>query len=77
MSAINSSLATGTVEANRRWYLTGQGQCLVLREDGDQLDHLPPGARLAVASHLVTVEQFLRFRSGHDYDRKVSPDLTF
>jgi hypothetical protein len=76
MLAIHSRLATGAVEANRRWYLTGQGQCMVVIDGGGKLDQLPHGSRLAVGSNLVTVEQFLRFRSEHDYDREYSAERT-
>jgi len=74
--AIGSRLATGRVDTNRRWYVTGQAQCIMVIDDEGELDHLPRGARLAIASKLVTVDQFLRFRAEQDYAHKYTPERT-
>ncbi len=78
MKAINKGLATGKVEGKRQWYLNRQGQTMVVvPTPGEfwmgesQEKHRRKIDRIfAIASKEVTVEQFLRFRKEHEYDKQ-------
>jgi serine/threonine protein kinase/formylglycine-generating enzyme required for sulfatase activity len=72
-----------------RWYINGQGQTMIIvprpgeftMGEGTQSVPWGPGARhkekidwsFAIASKPVTVEQFLRFRKDHRYNRQAAP----
>jgi serine/threonine protein kinase/formylglycine-generating enzyme required for sulfatase activity len=80
VEAIDRALATGKVEGPRRWYLNGQGQTMVIVPPGDfwmgegQERHRRRIDRtFALAAREVTVEEFLRFRKEHDYNKMASP----
>src|SRR5262249_52804451 len=80
VEAIDRALATGKVEGPRRWYLDGQGQTMVIVPPGDfwmgkgQERHRRRIDRtFALAAREGTVEEFLRFRKEHDYNKKAAP----
>ena len=65
----------------RRWYINGQGQTMVVvansgefwMGEGTERHRVQIGRNFAIASKEVTVEQFLRFRKEHQYDKKIAP----
>jgi formylglycine-generating enzyme required for sulfatase activity len=77
LKKIDKELATGKVEGKRRWYINGQGDAMVVianagefwMGDGPERHRQKIGRSFAVASKEVTVEQFLRFRKGHQYSK--------
>ena len=81
LKEIDKGLATGSVQGGRQWYVNRQGQTMVVvprpgefSMGEDEKKHRRRIDRsYAIASKEVTVEQFLRFRKGHDYDKKASP----
>jgi formylglycine-generating enzyme required for sulfatase activity len=81
LTKIEQELATGKVEGKREWYVNGQGQTMVVLLDAgefwmgeDQGRHRQKvGRSFAVASKEVTVEQFLRFRQVHQYQKEFAP----
>ena len=74
-------LATDKVEGKRQWYLHGQGQTMVVianagefwMGEGQERHRQKIGRSFAVASKEVTVEQFLRFRQDHQYNKERAP----
>src|SRR5262249_48294649 len=74
-------LVTGKVEGKRQWYLNGQGQTMVVLVNAGEfwMGERPErhrqkiGRSFAVASKEVTVEQFLRFRKDHQYEKRYAP----
>jgi formylglycine-generating enzyme required for sulfatase activity len=80
-AAVDRELAAGKADGGRRWYVTGQGQTMVivaeprdvwLGEGGDRRRRRIDWS-FAVAAKEVTVEQFLRFRAGHKFSDKLAP----
>ncbi len=77
LAVIDKALATGKVEGQRQWYLTGQGQTMtvVLKPgefwmgEGKERHRRRIDRSFAIASKDVTAEQFLRFRKGHEYEK--------
>lgn len=84
---IDSGLATGKVEGQRQWYMNRQGQTMMmvpqpgvvwLGDDGfvfaDEKRHQRRINRsFAIASKEVSVDQFLRFRKGHQIHKPYAP----
>jgi serine/threonine protein kinase/formylglycine-generating enzyme required for sulfatase activity len=95
LEGIKQLLAAGKGKAEPQWYVTGQGQTMVVipgpvefvmgsprseagREGGAEglrevLHRRRIGRSFAVASHEVTVEQFLRFRKDYNYHSQFAP----
>lgn len=75
LQVIDKQLATGEVEGQRQWYLTRQGQTMVVvpklgnfRMGESRIDR-----NFAIASKEVTVDQFLRFLKRYEYSKEHSP----
>jgi len=79
LQRLTSQLATAEAAVRedwggaRRWYVNGQGQRMVIipnpaKSGNGQIDHT-----FAIASHEVTVAEFLRFRKNHSFNRDLSP----
>jgi serine/threonine protein kinase/formylglycine-generating enzyme required for sulfatase activity len=81
LKEIDEALATGQVEGKRQWYVNRQGQTMVviprpgefLMGEGEEQHRRRIERSYAIASKEVTVEQFLRFRKSHPYDKDVAP----
>lgn len=81
MKAIDKELATGKVEGQRQWYLTRQGQTMVVvtkpgefwMGEGQERHQSRIDRNFAIASKEVTVEQFLRFLKKHEYSKEYAP----
>jgi formylglycine-generating enzyme required for sulfatase activity len=81
LKKIDAGLATGKPEGRRRWYITRQGQTMVVLPApgevvvGEGKDEIK--ARIdwsyAIAATEVTVGQFLKFRKGHEFFKQISP----
>jgi eukaryotic-like serine/threonine-protein kinase len=80
MQAIDKQLGTGKVEGQRQWYLTLQGQMMVLVPKPGNFRRGGGESRIdrsfAIGSMEVTVEQFLRFRMGKSTTKKSLPLVT-
>jgi formylglycine-generating enzyme required for sulfatase activity len=78
---VDESLATGTPQGKRRWYVTREGQTMVLvapgeidlSENPDQRRRLRVDRPLAIASCEITLDEFHRFRKEHAADRQSAP----
>jgi formylglycine-generating enzyme required for sulfatase activity len=78
---IDKKLATGKVEGKRQWYINRQGQTMVVipkpgvfrMGEGKERHRRRIGRSFALASKEVTVEQFLKFRKSHGYDKGYAP----
>jgi formylglycine-generating enzyme required for sulfatase activity len=79
---IDRDLATGKVEGQRRWYVNGQKQTMVVVPPGEfwmgegnerQRRHID--RRFALAAREVTVEEFRVFRKNHQYQEQWAPTM--
>jgi eukaryotic-like serine/threonine-protein kinase len=78
---IDKELATGNVMGKRQWYVTQQGQTMMIvaspkefwMGEGSERHRQLIGRNFAIASKEVTVAQFLKFRKQHGYDRRSAP----
>jgi formylglycine-generating enzyme required for sulfatase activity len=78
---LDKELATGRVEGKRRWYTNGQGETMVVianagefwMGEGTERHRQMIGRSFALASKEVTVEQFLRYRKDHQFDKRFAP----
>jgi formylglycine-generating enzyme required for sulfatase activity len=78
---IDKELATREVEGKWQWYVTRQGQTLVIvRRPGEfrmgeekERHRRRIDRTFAIASTEVTLEQFLRFRKDHRYEKEYAP----
>jgi serine/threonine protein kinase/formylglycine-generating enzyme required for sulfatase activity len=74
-------LAGARLGSVRQWYVTGQGQTMVVvahageiwMREGQERHRRRIGRNFAIASKEVTVEQFLRCRKDHRYSEKLAP----
>jgi formylglycine-generating enzyme required for sulfatase activity len=81
LKGIDKGLATGKVEGERLWYLNRQGQTMmmVLKPEefwmgkGGERHRQQIGRSFAIASKIVTVDQFLRFRKDHVHFQDYAP----
>ena len=81
LKEIDKGLATGKVEGQRRWYLNRQGQTMMMvprpeefwMGEGKERHRQRIGRSFAIASKIVTVDQFLRFRKDHEYFKDYAP----
>jgi formylglycine-generating enzyme required for sulfatase activity len=81
LKKIDQELATGQVEGQRQWYISKQGQTMIVLAnpgefwmgEGPERHRRRIGRSFALASKEVTVEQFLRFRKEHQYEKQWSP----
>lgn len=85
LKKIDKELMTGKVEGKRQWYLNRQGDTMVViakpgefwmgSEWGNELrrHRRRVDRNYAMASKEVTVDQFLRFRDGHNYQKEYVP----
>jgi formylglycine-generating enzyme required for sulfatase activity/predicted Ser/Thr protein kinase len=81
MQAVDKDLATGKVEGQRQWYLNRQGQTMVVipkpgafwMGEGYERKQSRIDRNFAIASKEVTVDQFLRFRKEHQYEKEYTP----
>ena len=81
LKTIDKGLATGTREGKRQWYVTRQGQTMVMIGGpvefwmGYRLERFRKriDRSFAIASKEVTAEQFLHFRPKHQYYRLYVP----
>jgi formylglycine-generating enzyme required for sulfatase activity len=81
LKKIDKELTTGRVEGKRQWYVNGQGQTMTVivnagefwMGEGQERIRQKIGRSFAVASKEVTVEQFLRFRQDHKYEKQSAP----
>ncbi|MBL8825206.1 MAG: SUMF1/EgtB/PvdO family nonheme iron enzyme [Planctomycetia bacterium] len=77
LKKIDQVLATGKVEGKRLWYLNRQGDTMVVipkpgvfwMGEGEQRHRKQIDRNFAIASKEVTVDQFLRFRKEHQYQK--------
>jgi formylglycine-generating enzyme required for sulfatase activity len=84
LAASDRRLATAKLDGRRQWYVTGQGQTMVVlarpgeiwMREGEERHRRRIGRTVAIASKEVTVEQFLRFRKDHRYHEKLAPTPT-
>jgi formylglycine-generating enzyme required for sulfatase activity len=78
LTEIDRELATGKVEGDRSWFVNRQNLTMVVVAHADEFwmgeggkrHRRPVGRSFAIASTDVTVEQFLRFRTEHQYDKE-------
>ena len=62
------------VDGNRRWYVNGQGQTMVVITDPPGFRNITVNHSFAIATHEVTVAEFHRFRVlSYKIDRSVAP----
>jgi hypothetical protein len=81
LKEIDKALATGKVEGQRQWYLNRQGQTMMMvprpedfwMGEGEERHRQRIGRSFAIASKIVTVDQFLRFRKDHAYFQDYAP----
>jgi serine/threonine protein kinase/formylglycine-generating enzyme required for sulfatase activity len=83
VEGIDRELATGKVEGQRQWYVNGQRQTFVIVPPGKFETELPTEPdkqmmvqverRFALAAREVTVAEFRRFRSNHQYFKEYAP----
>jgi len=81
MKKIKKELETGKVEGKRLWYLNKQGHTMVVipkpgefwMGENEERHHWRIGRTFAIASKEVTVNQFLRFRKEHEYEKEYAP----
>jgi serine/threonine protein kinase/formylglycine-generating enzyme required for sulfatase activity len=81
LKEIDKSLATGKAEGKRQWYVSRQGQTMVLvPRPGEFWMGLGPLRKkqridygYAIAAKEVTLEQFLEFRKDHPFQRQYAP----
>jgi formylglycine-generating enzyme required for sulfatase activity len=81
LKEIDKALATGKVEGQRQWYLNRQGQTMMMvprPEDfwmgvGKERHRQQIGRSFAIASKIVKVDQFLRFRKDYGYIQDYAP----
>jgi formylglycine-generating enzyme required for sulfatase activity len=80
VEAIDRKLAVGKVEGKRRWYVSRQGQTLVVVPPGEfetgegaKRQKVRIERRFALAAREVTVAEFRRFRKDHSYVKKYAP----
>jgi serine/threonine protein kinase/formylglycine-generating enzyme required for sulfatase activity len=81
LQEIDKALATGKAEGQRHWYINRQGQTMMVvakpgefwMGEGHDRHRRQISRSFAIASKEVTVEQFLRFRKGHNYEKQVAP----
>jgi formylglycine-generating enzyme required for sulfatase activity len=79
---IDRDLATGKVEGQRRWYVNGQQQTMVIvppgefwMGEGNERQRRRIDRRFALAAREVTVEQFRHFHKNHQYMEQWSPTV--
>jgi formylglycine-generating enzyme required for sulfatase activity len=77
---IDRELTTGKVEGNRRWYVNGQGQTLVVLPPGEVVMEefgkrfrMQIESRFALAAREVTVAEFQCFRQKQQYAKDWAP----
>ncbi len=80
LKEIDKGLATGKVEGQRQWYVNRQGQTMMVPKPGGfwmgagwERHQRRIDRSFAIASKEVTVDQFLRFRQDHKYDKSYAP----
>jgi formylglycine-generating enzyme required for sulfatase activity len=81
LRGIDKALATGKVEGKRRWYLTRQGQTMVVvpkpgefwMGEGGERHKRRINRTFAIASREVTVGQFLLFRKNYQVFTEYAP----
>jgi formylglycine-generating enzyme required for sulfatase activity len=81
LKKIDKELAMGMVEGKRQWYVTRQGQTMVIVANAGEFwmgeererHRQKIGRSFALASKEVTVEQFLRFRKDHPVRKEYAP----
>jgi formylglycine-generating enzyme required for sulfatase activity len=83
LKKIDQGLATGKVEGKRPWYVTGQGQTMMVipkprdgvfwMGEGKERHQQPLGHAFALSSEHVTVEQFQRCRAEYNPDKQIAP----
>jgi formylglycine-generating enzyme required for sulfatase activity len=81
LKRIDKELTTGQVEGKRRWYVNRQGQTMVVvakagefwMGEGTERHRQRIGRSFALASKEVTVEQFLRYRKDHQFNKRLAP----
>jgi eukaryotic-like serine/threonine-protein kinase len=77
VKSINAALMTGKTESTRNWYLNRQGQTMIViaspgefpMGEDDERHRRTIRRTFALATKEVTLEQFLRFRPRHDYNK--------
>ena len=83
LKEIAKGLATGKVVGQRRWYITGQGQTMVVIAapgecwigESEQRHKETISRSYALAASEVTIQQFLRFRKGHQVNKDYAGSL--
>jgi serine/threonine protein kinase/formylglycine-generating enzyme required for sulfatase activity len=75
----DKGLTTGKVEGKRQWYINRQGQTMTVvpagefwMAEGKDRHRVQIGRSFTMASKEVTVDQFLRFRKAHAYNKACS-----
>jgi formylglycine-generating enzyme required for sulfatase activity len=77
-NAVDRDLATGSVQEPRQWYVTRQGQSMAVVSPGaiegadqsGQMRTVRVDRLYSLATHELTVAEFLRFRDSHQVDQR-------
>ena len=73
LAATESELRDAGWNAVRRWYVTGQGQTMMVIPNPAADETSQVATEVGISSHEVTVAEFLRFRENQGVDRAVAP----
>src|SRR5262249_41227478 len=81
LKEVTKQSTTGKREGSRQWYINRQGQTMVVVDAptefsmgwGKGVHKERIERQYAIASKAVTVEQFLKFRKDHPYDKHTAP----